>query len=94
MISRRQNFLKALRKEPHDYMPAVFVIDNMNYPGSFPESIFDVRRCFDIEHSLEFQRRLGLDVLFRLSPNGVRETAVGHLWQADPAGGRICEKPV
>lgn len=94
MLSRRQNFLKTLRKEPHDYMPAAFVIDNMNYPGSFPADVFEVGRCFEIEHSVQFQRRLGLDVLFRLSPGGIRETETGHLWREDTAGGRICETPV
>ena len=94
MLSRRQNFLRTLRKEPHDYMPAAFVIDNMNYPGSLPKNVFDVGRCFEIEHSIQFQRRLGLDVLFRLSPNGIREIATGDFWRADPAGGRICHTPV
>ena len=94
MLSRRQNFLATLRKEPHDYMPAAFVIDNMNYPGGLPKDVFDVARCFEIEHSIQFQLRLGLDVLFRLSPNGIRETATGHFWRNDPAGGRICQTPV
>jgi hypothetical protein len=94
MFSRRENFLATLRKEPHDYMPAAFVIDNMNYPGSLPKNVFDVGRCFEIEHSVQFQRRLGLDVLFRVSPGGIRETATGDFWQNDSAGGRICQTPV
>ena len=94
MLSRRQNFLATLRKEPHDYMPVVFVIDNMNYPGSLPQTVFDVGRCFEIEHSIQFQRRLGFDVLFRVSPNGIRETATGDFWSDDPAGGRICQTPI
>jgi len=94
MLSRRQNFLKTLRKEPHDYMPAAFVIDNMNFPGSLPKDVFDVGRAFDIEHSIQFQRRLGLDVMFRISPTGIRETATGGFWRDDPSGGRICETPI
>ena len=94
MLSRRQNFLATLRKEPHDYMPAAFVIDNMNYPGSLPKDVFSVERAFDIEHSIQFQKRLGLDVLFRISPSGIRELETADLWRNDPSGGRICETPV
>lgn len=94
MLSRRLNFLATLRKEPHDYMPAAFVIDNMNFPGPFPSNVFSVERAFDIEHSIQFQRRLGLDVMFRCSPTGIRETAIGSFWREDPSGGRICETPV
>jgi len=94
MLSRRENFLATLHKRAHDYMPAAFVIDNMNYPGPFPKDVFDVERWTDIEHSTKFQRRLGLDVLFRVSPTGVRETVSDRFWRDDSTGGKIWETPV
>jgi hypothetical protein len=94
MLSRRENFLATLRRQKHEYMPSAFVIDNMNFPGSFPPDIFDVRIAFDIEHSIKFQKRLGLDVIFRCSPSGIRETATGSFWSDDPSGGRICKTPI
>lgn len=95
MMTRRDNFLATLRRQPHERMPASLVIDNMNYPDGFPKEIFDPAQCYEVEHSVQFQRRLGLDVLIRISPTGIRETAASRYWRKDPlAGGSICETPV
>ena len=91
MMTRRQNFLATLRRQAHEYLPAAFVIDNMNYPGGFGE--FDPERAFEVEYSLALQRRLGLDVFFRIAPNGLKETEAARFYRADPAGGGVYETP-
>ena len=85
-MTRRENFLRTLRREPHEYLPAAFVLDNMNFPGGFAGE-FDPERAFVVEHGVGFQRRLGLDVLFRIAPSGLTETAAAGFYRADPAGG-------
>lgn len=94
MMTRRENFLAALRHQPHERMPAAFVIDDMNYPDGFPKKVFDPARCYEAEHSVQFQRRLGLDVLFRGAATGIKETGANKYWREDPVGGSICETPV
>lgn len=91
-MTRRQNFLATLRRQAHDYLPAAFVIDNMNFPGGF-EGEFDPERAFEVEHGVGFQRRLGLDVLFRIAPNGLAETEAPKVFRNDPTGGGIYETP-
>ena len=94
MLTRRDNFLATLRRQPHDCLPAAFVIDNMNYPAGFPAEVFEVERVWEIEHNVAFQRRLGLDVHFRASPGGLAETAAAQFCREDPAGGTIWATPV
>lgn len=94
MMTRRENFLATLRHQPHERLPAAFVIDNMNYPYGCSNAIFDPARCFEVGHSVKFQRRLGLDVLIRISPTGISETAASQYWREDSAGGSICETPI
>jgi uroporphyrinogen-III decarboxylase len=73
MLTRRQNFLRTLRHQPHDTLPAVFVVDNFNFPQPLPAG-FDLARITsftDPAGSVELSRYLGLDTLFRITPAAV-----------------------
>jgi hypothetical protein len=45
MMTRRQKFLKTLRHEPHERLPAYLVIDNFNYTQPFPAGVDFERIC-------------------------------------------------
>jgi hypothetical protein len=71
MMTRRDNFLKTLRHEKHDRMPAVFVIDNFNYPQPLPKDIRDFEKLVsfaDPEEYIELSKYYGLDILIRITP--------------------------
>ena len=81
MLTRRENFLRTLRRQAHDRMPAYLVIDGFNYADRLPAGV-------DIEHVctftdpagiVELSRYFGLDTLMRITPSPVRiELATGR----------------
>lgn len=73
MLTRRENFLHALRRQPHDRMPAYFVLDSFNYPVGLPEELAKAAGAFTpIEMVVEAQKYTGLDVVVRITPSPVK----------------------
>jgi hypothetical protein len=74
MMSRRQNFLKTLRHEPHERLPAYLVIDNFNYAQPLPAGVDLERICTftDPGGLVELSRYFGLDILMRITPSAVK----------------------
>ena len=71
-MTRRENFLRALRRQPHDYLPAYFPIDNFNLPGGLPRGLIapDRLAAYDNpEQIVEASRYLGLDAVVRITPS-------------------------
>lgn len=79
-MTRRDNFLKALRHEKHDRMPAYIVIDSFNYPWPLPVE-FDLEKInsfTDPEGLVELSKYYGMDTLLRMVPPCVKvEHGVG-----------------
>ncbi len=69
-MTRRENFLNALRKRPYERMPFTIVIDPFNYPMPVPEALCtpEITSFSDPAGYAELQKYLGCDVLFRISP--------------------------
>ena len=77
-MTRRENFLRALRRQPHDYPPAYFPIDNFNLPGGLPAGLIDRDRlaAYDNpEQIVEASRFLGLDAVVRITPSVVTSSS-------------------
>jgi hypothetical protein len=73
-LTRRQNFLRTLRHEPHARLPAYLVIDNFNYTNPLPAGVDLERICTftDPAGLVELSRYFGLDSLMRITPSPVR----------------------
>ena len=69
MLTRRENFLKTLRRQPHDWMPSYYALDPFNYPNDLPTEIATAVSTYSpVETMVEAMKYMGLDVLVRLSP--------------------------
>ncbi|HHT9147216.1 MAG TPA: uroporphyrinogen decarboxylase family protein, partial [Candidatus Wunengus sp. YC61] len=73
-MTRRENFLKTLRHEKHERMPACVTIDSFNYPDPMPDGL-DVAKVvnfMDIGGMIDLLKYFGMDVLIRLIPDPVK----------------------
>lgn len=79
-MTRRENFLKALKHEKQERLSAFVVIDNFNYPQPLPQEI-DIARIasfaddsgfVDPEAFVELSKYYGLDTLLRITPSPVK----------------------
>ena len=92
MLTRRENFLRTLRRLPHDRMPAYLVIDGFNYADRLPAGVDIERLCTftDPAGIVELSRYFGLDTLMRITPSPVRlDLAPGRArtWAETPGEG-------
>ena len=70
-MTKRENFLAALKCEPVDQMPFVFTVDGFNVPVGVPEEYLNP---FDM---VKIDRWLGSYAHDRLGPSPITKTARG-----------------
>ena len=73
-MTRRENFLKTLRHEKHDRLPAFVVIDDFNYPQQLPD-VFDIEKISsfnDPEGMVQLSGYYGMDTLIRMVPSTIK----------------------
>ncbi len=80
VLTRRENFLKTLKHQPHDRVPAFFVIDGFNLPQPLPEGLDlpAIAGFTDIAGLIELSKFYGLDTLLRITPSVISTTIAPH----------------
>ncbi len=73
-MTRRENLLRAVRREPHEFLPAYFPVDSFNLPRGVPDALIDREKLATYdnpEEVIEASRYFGLDCVVRLTPSAV-----------------------
>ncbi len=89
-MTRRENMLRALRREPHAWMPAYFPIDSFNIPSGLPAGVLDPIRLASYsnpEQVVEASGFLGLDAVLRVTPPIIEKSQ--EPYTADLGRGRV-----
>jgi uroporphyrinogen-III decarboxylase len=80
VLTRRDNFLKTLKHQSHERIPAFFVIDGFNLPQPLPEGLDlpAITGFSDIAGLVELSKYYGLDTLLRITPSVISTTISPH----------------